>query len=491
MSDGRAARRRARARPLACPRGPVLLHGAGRSRRRRHQGRAARAPATRRAAWGPPFRDGESAYYLCVNRGKRSVTVDLGDPAGVEVAERLALDGRRRDRELPPGRRRPPRPRLRGALGCPAADRLHIDRRLLARERRRAPPGLRLRDPGRGGRHVDHGRAGWPAAQGRRRDRGHHDRDVRERSARWPRCATPSATGQRPPRPGQPLRLAAGLAREPRLRLARRGRGAAAARQRPPGDRPVRGLRDQRRSRHRRHRHERAVRALLHRGRAAPIWPATSATRSNALRVEHRLELVGAARGCDPRGVRRRTGWRCSSSANVPGGPVRTIPEAFAHAPYAVVEHAAPAARQRAHRALADRPRRRATPRRPRAPPLLGQHTGEVLAELGYDERRARRATARGLPSGLTIWRYGERPAQPRGPVAAEALGWESGWLAPYLPLRSSSRAQAPYWPTDPAPPAVDWCSFPRNTHPRVLGLGRLGDACRQRRSRHVRTLPP
>ncbi|MDX6563108.1 MAG: hypothetical protein QOD65_2922, partial [Gaiellales bacterium] len=42
-------------------------------------------------AWGPPFRDGESAYYLCVNRGKRSVTIDLGDPAGVEVAKRLAV----------------------------------------------------------------------------------------------------------------------------------------------------------------------------------------------------------------------------------------------------------------------------------------------------------------------------------------------------------------------------------------------------------------
>src|ERR1700704_1319404 len=42
-------------------------------------------------AWGPPFREGESAYYLCVNRGKRSVTVDLADPAGIEVARRLAL----------------------------------------------------------------------------------------------------------------------------------------------------------------------------------------------------------------------------------------------------------------------------------------------------------------------------------------------------------------------------------------------------------------
>jgi len=41
--------------------------------------------------WGPPFRDGESAYYLSINRGKRSISVDLGDPAGAEVARRLAL----------------------------------------------------------------------------------------------------------------------------------------------------------------------------------------------------------------------------------------------------------------------------------------------------------------------------------------------------------------------------------------------------------------
>ena len=42
-------------------------------------------------AWGPPFAQGESAYYLCVNRGKRSLTLDLGDPAGLAVARELAL----------------------------------------------------------------------------------------------------------------------------------------------------------------------------------------------------------------------------------------------------------------------------------------------------------------------------------------------------------------------------------------------------------------
>ncbi|MBV8258891.1 MAG: CoA transferase [Actinobacteria bacterium] len=41
--------------------------------------------------WGPPYAGGEAAYFLSVNRGKRSVAVDLGKPEGQEVVRRLAL----------------------------------------------------------------------------------------------------------------------------------------------------------------------------------------------------------------------------------------------------------------------------------------------------------------------------------------------------------------------------------------------------------------
>lgn len=40
--------------------------------------------------WGPPFEKGESAYFLSVNRGKRSVVVDLKRDAGREVACAIA-----------------------------------------------------------------------------------------------------------------------------------------------------------------------------------------------------------------------------------------------------------------------------------------------------------------------------------------------------------------------------------------------------------------
>ena len=40
--------------------------------------------------WGPPFAGGESAYYLCCNRNKKSIAVDLGQQQGRELATELA-----------------------------------------------------------------------------------------------------------------------------------------------------------------------------------------------------------------------------------------------------------------------------------------------------------------------------------------------------------------------------------------------------------------
>jgi crotonobetainyl-CoA:carnitine CoA-transferase CaiB-like acyl-CoA transferase len=41
-------------------------------------------------AWGPPFVNGESAYFMSVNRNKRSIVIDLKSKDGVEVLKRLA-----------------------------------------------------------------------------------------------------------------------------------------------------------------------------------------------------------------------------------------------------------------------------------------------------------------------------------------------------------------------------------------------------------------
>jgi crotonobetainyl-CoA:carnitine CoA-transferase CaiB-like acyl-CoA transferase len=41
-------------------------------------------------SWGPPFVEGESTYFLSTNRGKRSICVDLADPEGIELVRTLA-----------------------------------------------------------------------------------------------------------------------------------------------------------------------------------------------------------------------------------------------------------------------------------------------------------------------------------------------------------------------------------------------------------------
>ena len=40
--------------------------------------------------WGPPFAGGESAYFLCCNRNKRSLAIDLKQPGGRELVAQLA-----------------------------------------------------------------------------------------------------------------------------------------------------------------------------------------------------------------------------------------------------------------------------------------------------------------------------------------------------------------------------------------------------------------
>ncbi len=42
-------------------------------------------------AWGPPFAGGESAYYLCVNRNKRDVVINLKTEEGKKIIRDLAL----------------------------------------------------------------------------------------------------------------------------------------------------------------------------------------------------------------------------------------------------------------------------------------------------------------------------------------------------------------------------------------------------------------
>ncbi len=42
--------------------------------------------------WGPPFAEGESAYFLAVNRNKRSIGVDIKTPEGLEQVKKLAAN---------------------------------------------------------------------------------------------------------------------------------------------------------------------------------------------------------------------------------------------------------------------------------------------------------------------------------------------------------------------------------------------------------------
>jgi crotonobetainyl-CoA:carnitine CoA-transferase CaiB-like acyl-CoA transferase len=55
-------------------------------------------------SWGPPFAaPGESAYFICTNRNKRSITVNLKTPEGVEIIKDLARESDVFLENFPPG----------------------------------------------------------------------------------------------------------------------------------------------------------------------------------------------------------------------------------------------------------------------------------------------------------------------------------------------------------------------------------------------------
>ena len=341
--------------------------------------------------WGPPFREGESAYYLCVNRGKRSVTVDLADPAGVEVAERLALGADIVIESFLPG----------------GADRLGLGYEALSAARPKlvytsiagySPESVDAHRPGfdfaiqgeAGGMSITGEPDGPPLKVGvaiadittgmfasigtlaalraaEATGRGHHVQvSLFDSQLAWlaNRGSDWLVAGEEPQRLGNAHPAIVpyeAFATSDGFVIVAIGTNAQYARF--------------------------CIAAGLH------DLAGDERYGSNALRVEHRLELV--ARLADAIRGRSTADWLAIlEQANVPGGPVRTIPEAFAHAPYAVVQHPHP-------RLGSVR-----TVRSPigldgdyltaaSAPPLLGQHTDEVLAELGYDGD-ARAALMRG-----------------------------------------------------------------------------------------------
>ncbi|WML59330.1 CaiB/BaiF CoA-transferase family protein [Neobacillus sp. PS2-9] len=42
--------------------------------------------------WGPPFVEGESAYYLCANRNKQGITLNLKSKKGIDILRKLVSD---------------------------------------------------------------------------------------------------------------------------------------------------------------------------------------------------------------------------------------------------------------------------------------------------------------------------------------------------------------------------------------------------------------
>lgn len=347
-------------------------------------------------AWGPPWAGGEATYYLSANRGKRSIAVDLRDAEGIGIVRRLASRSDVVIENFIPGGAdrlglgwddlRADNPAL---VYCsisgyphdgPEADLPGFDFAIQGEGGIMSITGSEDGDPMKVGVAIADITAGMFAASG----------------------ILAALVAVRGGAPGRRIRVSlfdsqlawlanrgteASIAGEVPARLGNAHPSIVPYETFPTADAPIIiavGTDAQ-------------YRALCEVVGAAEL-AADDRYRTNPDRVAHRATLIPA--------LAERTATFTSAAllagleaAAVPSGPVRTIPEALAAAPYALqrLRHPtagdidlirSPIALDGAH-STAERP-----------PPLLGEHTEEILREAGYDDESVARlrSGACGLP---------------------------------------------------------------------------------------------
>ena len=192
-------------------------------------------------AWGPPFLEGESAYFLSINRNKESVTLDFKHPEGRDVLERLIAKSDVLVENFRPG----------------TLTKLGLDYQTLAARHPRlvycsisgfGHSGPRWKEPGydaimqaEGGLMSITGAADGPPVPPRRRDRRHRVRDVR-RVRRRDGALRARAHGTRAGSGPGDAGCDGGAAHLPGRELLRERQGAGAARQPPSEHRAVRDV---------------------------------------------------------------------------------------------------------------------------------------------------------------------------------------------------------------------------------------------------------
>ena len=223
--------------------------------------------------WGPPFAAGEAAYFLSVNRGKRSCALDLGSEEGRALALELCA---RADIVIENFK-----------LG--GAERLGVG---YEQVRERNPRVVYCSITGFGSAREPRGRPGYDfvaqAETGLMSITGPRDGQPYKAGVAVVDVLTGPArrrgrAGRAPRRRGRPHRGAAPRqrprrARERRSERARHGHRAWPLRQRPPEHRPLPGLRDGVGPDRRRGRERRAVPRALQRPSGSPSWARTSAS---------------------------------------------------------------------------------------------------------------------------------------------------------------------------------------------------------------------